>query len=1535
MPDDVIFNLEGDSSSAVSALNNIQQAADNAKQAIDNIATAMKDFDDAMSNLSSIAANFQVIGDAATAANTLIDSLANAASGAASSLAPLGSGLSDVSTALDLVSSTGVDAAAALDGIQTSADATVTGVDALGTSSLDASGYVDKMAAAASGAVTGLNDVGTQGTAAALALIDASNAATEAAVNILELDKQSANLASSMEILSLYADDGSVALGSLSSTSTDVNTAMADLLLALKDVTTSMQQIASTADAAAAGLANVGSSAKTAAAGVAESKGEMEEANTAGENNGMMLMTLVPLLLQAGGGFAKMGMDAQTAVAHITGLAAPSLAGAGAQKELNGVLTQVEGSAEKYGVSMSQAADGLYYVLSAGFSTNDALTVLNNSMEASAATGTQMNDVSNALTSVLHAYGLGADHAGTVTNQMVEAVVQGKQNFSEFASTIGRTAAAGAAAGISFDQVAAAEATLTQINPSVQRDTQQLAHLFEALTGKTDHFKTVAASLHKKFDENAFASKNLIDKLKYLANIAGGDTGAAFQKLMGDQVSASVAFDLLNGKATRYTDTLKNIDKSQGALDLAFQQSEQTIGAAWAHVTSVISVLAYKLVVIASPVVTKMMHSIADAIQHIASNSQILLPILIAVSVAFGVLLIGAIGTLLGTIQAFLVPTGAIALVLGALTAAVVYLAPKFLEWYHSAQPLSAEMRILVDVLRSVAGAIGGAFMDLFKAMAPLMQAIGEIIKTVVLPALANFAIGLGSTLASMGQKFVDFLRAAAPVIQKFGTYVQVHIVPALQVLEPKINAVARRFGELFPYILAAGGALMGFAPAIFKLIGGFGGIGKALSSIWPFFQLLARGVLGLGPAIRGIIPLFNTLKGVLGGAFTTALGVAKDLIVKLALSWQLAGNPLNFFSIILRAAAQSLMGFIADLAVAIGPVVAIASVIAILVGAMVVFFTTTSQGKAMLGVLWGAIQNLWSVLVAALQPAILSVQQAIARLQPVWGQLVEAFKMALPAIQVIGGIIGGILVAALGIVIGIIAGVITALGQFIAGVITAASGIIQALAGVVQFVMGFLALIVAAFHGNGDEAQRAWDMMGKGLKNIWDGLWTAIKGVFQATVGALLGFFKGFGTSVIGFFTNLYKVIVGNSIWPDMWKGILNVAINFGFMVISNIVAFFVKIVAQFLTSGMKIVTQAIHTWLQVWGAINNALKMIITIITSSWNLILAIVQLAVVRIWGIVLVTWAQIRAAIQVAQSAISALLRGDWNGFLSLITQAAKMIWMACMRFFTAIMMTIGQAMDVVWLIIRTTWNAIYNIVTNIATTLWLAIEKMWILIVKWFSDGADAVISTVRKWVDDVKKFFDGLVKQGQKWGKDFMDAFAKAITDGIGAVTGAAQKVADALKSILGHSTPSEGPMAGDDQWMVHFMQNMQQGIEKNRNLVKQAAMGVASDIAVTVPTTANIAASVSTPTDQGSSEHIEVLKQILATLQSQGKGGAIGSQIGYNIPSTQLGSVNQQFNNTNNFSINDVANMYSQINQLAGLSNEYASRGAITGVGF
>lgn len=121
--------------------------------------------------------------------------------------------------------------------------------------------------------------------------------------------------------------------------------------------------------------------------------------------------------------------------------------------------------------------------------------------------------------------------------------------------------------------------------------------------------------------------------------------------------------------------------------------------------------------------------------------------------------------------------------------------------------------------------------------------------------------------------------------------------------------------------------------------------------------------------------------------------------------------------------------------------------------------------------------------------------------------------------------------------------------------------------------------------------------------------------------------------------------------------------------------------------------------------------------------------------------------------------------------------------------------------------------------NVKTHIDGVIDKL----IEWAASMIETVKEEVPKIIDEIAHFFEELPEKALQWGEDMIDSFAEGITNKIGEAKQAASKFAGGIKSVVGHSHPTEGPMADDYKWMPDMMDLFAEGILDNEDKVTNA----------------------------------------------------------------------------------------------------------------
>ncbi|MCA6510323.1 MAG: phage tail tape measure protein [Pseudanabaena sp. M152S2SP2A07QC] len=211
-----------------------------------------------------------------------------------------------------------------------------------------------------------------------------------------------------------------------------------------------------------------------------------------------------------------------------------------------------------------------YEILSSGFtSAADASEIARVSVLGAKAGFTDTATVADATTSVLNAYGLAASDAASIVDKFAVVQDKGKTTIAQFAGQLGNIAPIAKAAGVSFDEVAAAIATVTasgvKTESAVSGTRQAIVNLLKP-TGEA------ARELEKYGIANSAATlkaEGLSGVLKRLA-ANGATSSEQLSKIFTDVDGLAAVLPLISGNLGKFNENLEAVGKSSGKAKAGF-----------------------------------------------------------------------------------------------------------------------------------------------------------------------------------------------------------------------------------------------------------------------------------------------------------------------------------------------------------------------------------------------------------------------------------------------------------------------------------------------------------------------------------------------------------------------------------------------------------------------------------------------------------------------------------------------------------------------------------------------------------------------------------------------------------------------------------------------------------------------------------------------------------------------------------------------------------------------------------------------------
>ena len=277
------------------------------------------------------------------------------------------------------------------------------------------------------------------------------------------------------------------------------------------------------------------------------------------------------------GGFLKDSINEATelksALTEVVTLTGTS--GAAAAKDFGLFKDTVKAVSDEFGIAQDVLTNGLYNAISAGVPKDNALTFLQVASSASIAGVTDVNTAVDGLSTVINAFGLDAADAQAVADSMFTAVKGGKTTFGELSASMFQVGPAAAAAGVSFEEVNAAVATLTAAGTPTSVATTQIKSALVSLQRPTDKMNKLFNDLGYESAQMAIEQEGLQFALGAVTDYADGNNGKMIE-LLGSIEAVSAVQVLAGTGADKFTAELVAQGDAAGSTATAFEELDAT-----------------------------------------------------------------------------------------------------------------------------------------------------------------------------------------------------------------------------------------------------------------------------------------------------------------------------------------------------------------------------------------------------------------------------------------------------------------------------------------------------------------------------------------------------------------------------------------------------------------------------------------------------------------------------------------------------------------------------------------------------------------------------------------------------------------------------------------------------------------------------------------------------------------------------------------------------------------------------------------------
>jgi TP901 family phage tail tape measure protein len=243
--------------------------------------------------------------------------------------------------------------------------------------------------------------------------------------------------------------------------------------------------------------------------------------------------------------------------------------------EIAGVRERLLELAPVLGKSPQELAEGFYFLASAGFTTAEALEVLETTAKASAAGLGTTADISRVIGSAINAFGKENLTAADATDQLIRAINKGTAEAPEFANSLGNVLGTAAQVGATFGDTTAAIAGMTLAGIGTEEATTSLNQVMLSLLKTTPQAEAAlqGVGLSAEGLREQLREKGLLSVLQTLSErFEGNDTAAA--EAFGNVRALRGVLALTGLDAAQLADVFESVNSGTQNLADAFAETE-------------------------------------------------------------------------------------------------------------------------------------------------------------------------------------------------------------------------------------------------------------------------------------------------------------------------------------------------------------------------------------------------------------------------------------------------------------------------------------------------------------------------------------------------------------------------------------------------------------------------------------------------------------------------------------------------------------------------------------------------------------------------------------------------------------------------------------------------------------------------------------------------------------------------------------------------------------------------------------------------
>lgn len=275
-----------------------------------------------------------------------------------------------------------------------------------------------------------------------------------------------------------------------------------------------------------------------------------------------------PILAAATAG-AKLNSDFTVGLAKVSTLVDTTVV------DMNKMRSELVALSNETGVSVTELTEGTYQAISASVDASKAVDFMRISALGAKAGFTDMSTATDALTTIINAYGMETERASDMMDRLIITQNLGKTTVDEIGKSIGQVIPTAASAGMSIDELLASVASLTASGTQTSAAMTGMKAALSNIIKPTADAAKVAQSLGLEFTQAHLAQVGWAQFLDEVKTATGGNI-EIMGKLFGSTEALNTVLSLTGNGANKFKESLDGMANSTGATNEAIGKLDAT-----------------------------------------------------------------------------------------------------------------------------------------------------------------------------------------------------------------------------------------------------------------------------------------------------------------------------------------------------------------------------------------------------------------------------------------------------------------------------------------------------------------------------------------------------------------------------------------------------------------------------------------------------------------------------------------------------------------------------------------------------------------------------------------------------------------------------------------------------------------------------------------------------------------------------------------------------------------------------------------------